>query len=63
MMPEAWTALGAGVVIPIASAATFASARSRTVQCRPDQADERREGEDPSFIYEPLATTPNTAVR
>ena len=61
MMPEAWTALGTGVVIPIARAATFASARSRPVQYRPDQADERREGEDPSATHEPPA--PNAAVR
>ena len=61
MTPEAWTALGTGVVIPIASAATFASAGSRTVRCRPNQADERREGEDLSSTHEPPA--PNTAVR
>ena len=63
MTPEAWTALGTGVVIPIpiASAETFASARSRTVQCRPGQADERREGEDPSSTREPPA--PDNAVR
>ena len=61
MTPEAWTALGAGAVIPIASATTFAGARSRTVQCRLSQADERREGEDPSSTHEPPA--PNTAAR
>jgi len=61
MTHEAWTALGTGVVIPIASAATFASARSRTVRCRPDQTDGRREGEDQSSTHEPPA--PNTPVR
>ena len=61
MTHEAWTALGTGDVIPITSAAAFASARSRTVQCRPDQADERRDGEDPSCTYEPPA--PSTATR
>ena len=61
MTPEARTALGTGIVIPIAIAATFASAKSRTVRCRPDQVDERREGEDSSSTHEP--PVPNTAVR
>ena len=61
MTPEAWTALGTGDVIPIASTATFVGARSRTVQHRPDQADEMREGEDAPSTHEPPAL--NTAVR
>ena len=61
MTPEVWTALSPGVAVPIASTATFVGARSRTVQYRPDQADEMREGEDAPSTHEPPA--PSTAVR